>query len=238
MVHLHRLLLLSLWLALPIAGLGAQEPSALNYDVVWTTPSKDASESMPLGNGDVGVNAWITPDAKLSFYISKTDCWSDNGRLLKVGRMHITLDPPLDPSDAFSQRLVLNDGIMLVSAGSEQSKVQVALWVDAHQEAIHVEIESASNRSATAEIDLWRTERTPYPLAEVSGLMEDRSQLDRLYQEVFVGRILFSRGARIASAGITSTASPSAQPLRPSSKVLRNSWKTRMTNCCTASSAR
>ena len=29
------------------------------YDVVWNSPSKDASGSMPLGNGDIGLNVWV-----------------------------------------------------------------------------------------------------------------------------------------------------------------------------------
>lgn len=186
MANPHRMFVLLLWLALPIAGLHAQGPSPQIYDVVWQTPSEDASGSMPLGNGDIGVNAWVTPDGTLSFYISKTDCWSENGRLLKVGRVHITMDPPLDPYADFSQRLSLKNGAMFVQAGSGADQVVVELWVDANQEAIHVLIESESERSATAEIDLWRTERTLYPLAEVSDLMEDRSQPNKLYHDVYV----------------------------------------------------
>jgi alpha-L-fucosidase 2 len=26
------------------------------YNVVWTSPSRDAAGSMPLGNGDLGIN--------------------------------------------------------------------------------------------------------------------------------------------------------------------------------------
>ena len=33
--------------------------SVERYDVVWHTPSDDAFGSMPLGNGDVGINAWV-----------------------------------------------------------------------------------------------------------------------------------------------------------------------------------
>ena len=29
------------------------------YDVVWMTPSRDSSGSMPLGNGDIGLNLWV-----------------------------------------------------------------------------------------------------------------------------------------------------------------------------------
>ena len=29
------------------------------YNVVWTTQSKNSSESMPLGGGDIGLNVWV-----------------------------------------------------------------------------------------------------------------------------------------------------------------------------------
>ncbi len=31
--------------------------------------------SMPLGNGDIGLNVWVDPGGDLLFYISKTDAW-------------------------------------------------------------------------------------------------------------------------------------------------------------------
>jgi hypothetical protein len=52
------------------------------YNVVWDSPSKDQHGSVPLGNGATGVNAWIEPNGDLVFYISRTDSWGDNGRLL------------------------------------------------------------------------------------------------------------------------------------------------------------
>ena len=50
------------------------------YDVTWRTPSADANGSMPMGNGDIGLNAWVEPSGDLIFYISKTDAWGDNHR--------------------------------------------------------------------------------------------------------------------------------------------------------------
>jgi hypothetical protein len=36
-----------------------QPSSPARYDVVWTTASHDASGSMPIGNGEVGLNVWV-----------------------------------------------------------------------------------------------------------------------------------------------------------------------------------
>ena len=30
-----------------------------SYNVVWTTQSRNSSESMPLGGGDLGLNVWV-----------------------------------------------------------------------------------------------------------------------------------------------------------------------------------
>ena len=55
-------------------------PSA--YEVVWDSPSEDSGGTMPLGNGEVALNAWVEPSGDLRFYIARTDSWDDNGRLV------------------------------------------------------------------------------------------------------------------------------------------------------------
>ena len=92
------ILFLSLLSLSSLSRLSAEEqptPKWLDqYDVTWTTPSRDASGSMPLGNGATSLNAWINPAGELECYLGRTDSWGDNGRLLKVGKFRITLDPP------------------------------------------------------------------------------------------------------------------------------------------------
>ena len=61
------------------------------YNVIWENPSGDSSVSMPIGNGDIGLNLWVEEGGDLLFYISKTDSWSENGRLLKLGRVRVKL---------------------------------------------------------------------------------------------------------------------------------------------------
>jgi hypothetical protein len=95
---------------LPLAQ-AAPVPTLDSYNVVWDSPSADARGSMPLGNGDVGINAWVETNGDLCFYIGKTDSWGDNGRLLKVGKVRVTLDsaPGMSP---FRQELSLDDASM------------------------------------------------------------------------------------------------------------------------------
>ena len=80
-------------------------------NVVWTSPSHDAAGSMPLGNGQVGINLWVEEDGDLRFYISRTDSLSEISRLLKVGGVRISLEPnPFKAGQPFRQELRLCDG--------------------------------------------------------------------------------------------------------------------------------
>lgn len=139
------------------------------YNIVWDSPSKDAHGSMPLGNGDIGLNAWIEPSGDLIFYISKTDAWDDNGRLLKVGKVRVTLSPA-PPVAPFRQELSLQDASMNVRYGDGTA---LRLWVDANHPVIHVDV--TGNHTATAAIELWRTEKYTLPSIECSDVNTGRN---------------------------------------------------------------
>ncbi len=68
--------------AADVEGITKTGPGMNN--VVWESPSHDARGSMPIGNGDIGANVWVEPSGDVVFYISKTDAWSENARLLKL----------------------------------------------------------------------------------------------------------------------------------------------------------
>jgi len=128
------------------------------YNVVWTTPSEDCHGSMPLGNGDIALNAWIEKDGDLQFYIGKTDAWDDNARLLKVGKVRVHLEPnPFTSGQAFRQELSLRDATIKIQSGAGRDKTTVQVWVDANQPVIRVAVESANTCEATAAFELWRT---------------------------------------------------------------------------------
>jgi len=145
--------------------------SVNDYNVVWKTPSDDASGSMPLGNGDISLNAWIAPDGGLLFYIGKTDSWDDNSRLLKIGRLRFSFEPAL-PTAEFEQTLCLPDGIMIVRYGNSAT---LRLWVDANRPVIQMELESEQPVAVTSTIELWRNEAEVLSELEVSDVLLDRS---------------------------------------------------------------
>ena len=39
------------------------------YNVIWDSPSEDQNGSMPIGNGDIGANVWMTPDGVLTLLL-------------------------------------------------------------------------------------------------------------------------------------------------------------------------
>ncbi|MCS6829262.1 MAG: DUF5703 domain-containing protein [bacterium] len=127
-------------------------------NVVWDTPSPDSSGSMPLGNGDIGVNVWVEPNGDLVFYLSKTDAWSEINRLLKLGRVRVSLSPPLLNSGGFfRQELRLLQGEILVQAGASHRPTTLRVWVDAHRPVVWIEVESAEPVHVRVQLEVWRT---------------------------------------------------------------------------------
>lgn len=130
------------------------------YNLVWDTPSEFASGSMPLGNGDIGVNAWVEKSGDLLFYIGKTDTWSENGRLLKVGKVRVSFSPNLvAPDIPFRQELYFRKGEWIVGMGEGNDRRKISMWVDANHPVINVDIEGDSDYETTVSIEPWRTER-------------------------------------------------------------------------------
>jgi hypothetical protein len=129
------------------------------YDVVWTAPSRDSSGSMPLGNGEIGVNVWMTPDGVLWLYVATTDAWSGNSRLLKLGRVRIELSPtPFGPGVPFRQELKLRQGAVEIRGRDESDGAVVTIWVDANQPVVRVDVESQRPTTVAAAMEMWRTQ--------------------------------------------------------------------------------
>jgi len=148
---------LSLWIALVFAAAcaGASTPDA--YDVVWDTPSRDSSGSMPLGNGDIGINVWVEQDGDLLLYIGKTDAWSENARLLKLGRVRVKLSPnPFVEGAPFRQVLRLSEGAVTISAGKGPAETRLRVWVDANHPVVRVEAEKDEPFEMTVSLEVWR----------------------------------------------------------------------------------
>ena len=131
------------------------------YHVVWNTMGEDASDSIPIGNGDVGLNVWSEKNGDILFYIAKSDAWSENHRLLKTGRVRIKVTPnPFRDNEPFSQELNLTNGTLTVKAGALSPMFSLRLWVDANRPVVNVETSGAASYNVTVSLEHWRTETT------------------------------------------------------------------------------
>ena len=140
-------------------GLAGQLDSC---NVSWDSPGGTSSNSMPLGNGDIGLNAWVESNGDLVFYVSKTNAWDENARLCKVGRVRVKFDPPLSAATAFQQELKLRDGMIEITSEARDSELRLRLWVDANQPLVRLEAQSGIEVSCRAEVELWRLRERPF----------------------------------------------------------------------------
>lgn len=168
------------------------EIQLLKYNVNWDTPGGDHTGSMPVGNGDIGLNIWVEDNGDICFYIGKTDSWCENGRLVKVGKVRIKTDPVILCSGTeFSQELDLLTGSVRISAagncGGQKSDFNLTVWVDANHPVIHLKHQNTIPLKMAANIELWRTEPYPLPEESVSDLLESRDKPDSIiFEKVIV----------------------------------------------------
>lgn len=133
-------------------------------NVVWTTPSQDAAGSMPLGNGEVGVNVWVEKDGDLLFYVSRNDSISEISQLCKVGKIRVSLSPnPFKAGVPFEQTMVLEQGVCRISAGPGDARVTLNVFVDADHPVVHVTGESVAPVSVTVKVESWREAKQKVP---------------------------------------------------------------------------
>ena len=160
------------------------------YNVVWDSPSADHHGSMPLGNGDITLNAWMTAAGDLHFYIGKTDAWDDNAPAGqgRQGPRPLRAEPLRPPAGPSARSSGSRQGAIEIQAGEPDSPDSffVRLWVDANDPVIHVTAESADAVEATASIELWRTERREVTEMQVSDIFMNRKRADGTQEPLVV----------------------------------------------------
>lgn len=130
------------------------------YSVIWDSPSENSMGNMPMGNGDLGMNLWVEENGDIQFYLSKTDAWSENARLLKLGKIRLSLSPnPFFSGKEYRQELNVKDGVMYIEAGDDDNKVSVKAWIDALNPVLELSVESSYPISAKVTTEPWRTKR-------------------------------------------------------------------------------
>ena len=133
--------------------LTAQIPSA--YNIVWNTQSKNASESMPCGGGDIGMNVWVE-NGELLIYVARSGNFDENNALFKTGRIRVKLFPNVFEGNVFKQELHLNEGYVTVQGENNGVKATVKIWADVFSPVAHIDISSNKKISAEASYESWR----------------------------------------------------------------------------------
>ncbi len=139
------------------------------YNVTWDTPGNGPQDSMPLGNGDITLNAWTHADGSLHMLVGKQDSYDRNGRLLKVGGLALLPGKPA-AEGAFRQTLHLEDSTLRVEFETADGPARWLLWVDAHHPVVHAVLESGAAMAARAELALWRNQDEALPSLEVADV--------------------------------------------------------------------
>src|SRR5215469_16972277 len=138
----------------PVAGAQAQATRfAAANDITWTQPGTNENDSMPLGNGDLALNIWTETNGDIVLLVAKSDAWSENGQLLKLGRVRVKLSPnPFVGPQTFAQTLHMESGEVQISSVNNL----VRIWVDANHPVAHFEITSRQPINVEADAEVWR----------------------------------------------------------------------------------
>lgn len=121
-------------------------------DYVWNSWSKNSSESMPCGGGDIGMNVWVE-NGDVLFYLSRSGMFDENNTLLKAGRVRLSIEGnPL--KSGFKQTLCLKNGGVRIEGGD----VCVELFADVFSPNVFLEVNSKKAHKVRVSYESWRTE--------------------------------------------------------------------------------
>jgi len=131
------------------------------YNVLWDVPGPTSLQSMPIGNGDIGLNVWVKKSGDLIFYIGKTDTWNSDvfgsAGLMKIGAVRVSFSPnPLERSADFVQVLKLHESEIVINEGQGNDMIKMRVWVDANNPVIRVEAKSAKPVNIKVIMNDWR----------------------------------------------------------------------------------
>ena len=137
----------------------AQGNKVSDYDVSWEVPSENSAGSMPLGNGELGMNVWVEKNGDLLLYLSRTDALSEANRLMKLGRIRVAFSPnPFLEGKPFMQRLVLEEGVIRIQAGDAGKELALDVYIDPDRNVAYVNMEGGGKYQVKVTAESWRRE--------------------------------------------------------------------------------
>ncbi len=137
-----------------VLNAGAQTANS-NYNIIWNTQSKSASESMPCGGGDIGMNVWVE-NGDVLIYVARSGNFDENNALMKTGRIRIKLSPNVFEGKTFKQELHLQEGYVSVEGENNGVKATIKIWADVLSPVAHFYITANKKINVEAAYESWR----------------------------------------------------------------------------------
>lgn len=116
---------------------------------VFDTPARSPADSMPLGNGTLGLNAWVERSADIVFVLACVGgAGGFDGSSIRLGRVRVQMLPDAivgresDAKPAIKQTLNLYNGRIEFMIGTGDREASVWLWIDAARNVVHVEAQA------------------------------------------------------------------------------------------------
>lgn len=137
------------------------------FDIDWASLLPESSttfvNTMPLGNGRFGLNAWAEPVAGgVTLLLSSTDAWNEAGEIIKVGFVSLNISPnPFNQGSYFRQHLHLLNATITIDIGGSvvAPAVTILLYVDANTNMVVLSTTSLQPVS----VDVYPTIVRPQP---------------------------------------------------------------------------
>lgn len=121
------------------------------YAYSWSEPGKAATDSMPIGNGDLAANVYTEGDS-LYLLLSKNDAFDSNGDSIKTGRLKISFSPNPFEGGNFKQTLNIAEACVDIFAGG----VSIRVWADANNPLYNIQISSPVDISVRVQNETWK----------------------------------------------------------------------------------
>ena len=136
---------------LMIFGAVAASASDIKADrIVWTAPSRDSLDSMPLsGRHGAGANVWVQ-DGSIWIYLAHNGAYDEEGRLLKLGCLRVAPTASKLEGADFRQALDPATGAITVRAAG----FEASLWFA--DETLVIESTSAAPEALEVAFGTWR----------------------------------------------------------------------------------
>ncbi len=126
-----------------------------NNNLQWTTPGTSASQSMPCGGGDIGMNVWVE-NGELLIYVARSGSFNEENALLKAGRIRMKFSPNPFDGKIVKQELNLEGGYITVTGENNAARAVIKIWADVFEPVAHIEVKSGKKINVEAAYESWR----------------------------------------------------------------------------------